>query len=134
MTGHWIGDGFGGVSEEIWSEPKDGVIIGLYRHLDKGKNNFYEFITISENEEGGVNFRLKHFNPDMTAWEDKEDFVDFPFVSVEPGKAIFKGLVYELEDEKTLKVRLKLRNKEKSWEEVFTFRRSDPFPATTSRD
>ncbi|MEQ9423576.1 MAG: DUF6265 family protein [Cyclobacteriaceae bacterium] len=127
LSGHWIGDGFGGVSEEIWGEPMAGTMVGLFRHLNDGKPNFAEFFQI--NEEGdSIRFRLKHFNPDMTGWETKEDYVEFPFISVEPGKAVFKGLTYELVSENQMVVTLKLRNKERQWEEVFTFNRSEPFP------
>ena len=131
LTGHWIGDGFGGVSEEIWSEPKGGSMVGLFRHLDKGENNFYEIFSLYEDGDG-ITFRLKHFNPDMIAWEDKEDFVNFEFISVEEGKAVFKGLIYELKDTDTMIVTLTLHSKEKVWDEVFTFKRSESFPTSAS--
>jgi len=131
LTGHWIGDGFGGVSEEIWSEPRGGSMIGLYRHLNKGENNFYEIFSLYE-DEGGITFRLKHFNPDMVGWEDKEDFVEFPFISVEEGKAVFNGLIYELTNPDTMIITLTLHNKEKTWDEVFTFKRSKSFPVEAS--
>lgn len=28
LEGHWLGDGLGGVSEEIWSPPRGGVMMG----------------------------------------------------------------------------------------------------------
>ena len=131
LTGHWIGDGFGGVSEEIWSEPRGGSMIGLYRHLKEGENNFYEIFSLYE-DEGSITFRLKHFNPDMKGWEEKDDFVEFPFISVEDGKAVFNGLIYELTDPDTMIITLKLHSKEKTWEEVFTFKRSKTFPVEVS--
>lgn len=124
LTGHWVGDGFGGVSEEVWSQPMGGAMIGTYRHLSEGKNNFYEFMQINE-ENGSIKLRLKHFNPDMKGWEEKEDFVDFPFISVEEGKAVFKGLIYELVNENSMKISLELHNKEKTWTEVFNFKRKE---------
>ncbi len=133
LTGHWIGDGFGGESEEIWSEPKAGSMVGLFRHIDKGENNFYEIFSLYE-DEGSITFRLKHFNPDMIAWEDKEDFVQFPFIAVEEGKATFKGLIYELTDADTMIVTLTLHNDDKTWDEVFTFRRSKDYPVRASVD
>jgi len=34
IEGSWIGDGFGGTSEEVWSAPsEDGTIMGSYRHF-----------------------------------------------------------------------------------------------------
>ncbi len=131
LSGHWIGDGFGGVSEEVWSEPRGGSMVGLYRHLkDNGEtNNFYEILTIYE-DEGSIKLRLKHVNPDMTGWEEKDDFVNFPFVSIEEGKAVFKGLIYELTGPNTMQITLTLSNKDKKWDEVFTFKRTENFPNT----
>ena len=127
LSGHWIGDGFGGVSEEVWSEPRGGSMVGLYRHLADGKNNFYEILTIYE-DEGSIKLRLKHVNPDMTGWEEKDEYVNFPFVSAEEGKAVFKGLIYELTGPDTMKITLTLRDKEKTWDEIFTFKRTKDYP------
>jgi hypothetical protein len=30
-AGQWCGDGLGGMNEEIWSEPRGGVMMGMYR-------------------------------------------------------------------------------------------------------
>ena len=108
-------------------------MIGVFRHLDQGENNFYEIFSLYE-DEGSITFRLKHFSPDLIAWEDKEDFVQFPFISVEEGKAVFKGLIYKLTDTNTMTVTLTLHNEEKTWDEVFTFRRSTEYPAKASVD
>ncbi len=89
-----------------------GAMLGTYRHLSDGKNNFDEFMQINE-EDRSIKLRIKHFNPDMKGWEEKENFVDFPFVSVENGKAVFKGLTYERVDENSMKISLELHDKEK---------------------
>ena len=125
LTGHWVGDGFGGVSEEVWGQPMAGSMLGLYRHISDDKTNFGEYIQINE-EADSIRLRLKHFSADLVGWETKEDYVEFPFVSVEPGRAVFEGLVYELVSEDKMTVRLTLHNDGKSWEEVFTFDRVEP--------
>ena len=45
IEGTWVGDGFGGTSEEVWSAPSaDGTIMGSFRHFKgDGSLNFYEF-------------------------------------------------------------------------------------------
>jgi hypothetical protein len=30
LAGHWTGDGFGGVSDEVWSLPANGTMMGVY--------------------------------------------------------------------------------------------------------
>ena len=103
-------------------------MVGLFRHLNKGENNFYEIFSLYE-DEGSITFRLKHFNPDMKGWEEKDDFVEFPFISADENKAVFEGLIYELTEPNTMLITLTLHSKGKTWDEVFTFKRSKPFPA-----
>src|SRR5687768_11650964 len=44
LRGAWEGEGLGGVSEEIWSEPRGGVMMGMYRSLKQDQPVFYEFL------------------------------------------------------------------------------------------
>ena len=76
LTGDWVGTGLGGVSEETWSVPAAGAMIGTYRLVVDGKASFYEFMNLIE-DDGSLLLRLKHFNADMTGWEDKDKFVSF---------------------------------------------------------
>lgn len=93
LTGSWSGEGLGGVSEEIWSEPRGGAMVATYRLLMDGAVAFYEIMTIVETE-GTLLFRLKHFDPDLTGWEEKDETVDFPLVAVEENRILFDGMTY----------------------------------------
>ena len=77
LAGVWVGDGFGGSSEETWSLPSaDSTMIGMFRHFDKDvSTTFYEFMVLDRH---GI--RLKHFKPDLTGWEEKEKFISFEMV------------------------------------------------------
>src|SRR5262245_12483299 len=58
LTGHWSGNGLGGTFEEIWTAPKNGVMVGMYRGLkDGGDPSFYELLTIRETA-GTIELRL----------------------------------------------------------------------------
>ncbi|HEX2445685.1 MAG TPA: DUF6265 family protein, partial [Vicinamibacterales bacterium] len=70
LAGRWVGEALGGASEEIWSEPRAGAMMGMYRLVRDGKPIFYELLTIVE-ENGTLMLRLKHFNADLTGWEEK---------------------------------------------------------------
>lgn len=120
IEGSWVGDGFGGTSEEVWSAPSvDGTVMGTFRHFKAdGSLNFYEFLVLDST---GV--RLKHFNPNMTGWETKEDFVHFKAIEFTENMIILKGLTYELKSEDELEIHLDLTNKGKKWTEVFTMKR-----------
>ena len=39
-----------------------------------------------------IEYRVKHFNPDMTGWEEKAHFIRFPLVAVEEDAWYFDGL------------------------------------------
>ena len=121
LAGHWKGDGFGGTSEEVWTKPENGVMMGMYRHHNKdGELVFYEFITLDK--EG---MKLKHFNADMSAWETKEEFVHFEAVEATPKKLVFKGLVFEKKSKREMEVSLRMNRGGKIETEVFHFKRVD---------
>ncbi|MES2302960.1 MAG: DUF6265 family protein, partial [Pseudomonadota bacterium] len=67
----------------------------MVKRLNKdGSVMFYELITIVE-ERGSLAYRLKHFNPDLTGWGEKDKVVSFPLTSATKGRWDFSGLVYE---------------------------------------
>lgn len=91
LAGAWTGEGFGGKFEEVWTPPAAGSMVGLFKLMHSGAPTIYEIQTITE-EEGTLVWKVKHFNSDFTAWEDKAEFVSFPLVKVEEGAAYFDGL------------------------------------------
>jgi hypothetical protein len=123
LTGSWLGEGLGGTSEEIWSEPRGGVMMGMYRSLKQNQPVFYEFLMFVE-EKGSVVLKLKHFNPDFSAWEDKTGFVSFRLVAVEGRAVHFDGLSFIRDTADTLRIYLLLREKSgEVREEEFRLRR-----------
>lgn len=122
LAGHWTGDDLGGRSEEMWTAPHDGVMLGMYRLIRDGKPVFYELLTISEHE-GSLLLRLKHFNPDLTGWEEKSETVDFPFVAKTDGRLQFAGLTF-MPDGDRLTIYLAIRGRDGAIrEEVFRMTR-----------
>jgi len=121
MTGEWIGDGFGGISYGTWSAPINDIMLGTYRHTSDGKNNFFELFTIAKNEEGQFEMKLRHFNPDMTAWEDKEGQLIWPLKSHAENKVTFGPCTYELIAPGKMKITLLMDNDGKQETEIFNF-------------
>ena len=128
LSGHWTGSALGGFVEEIWSEPRGGAMMGMFRHLRDGKPTFYEFLTIVE-VDGSLALRLKHFNPDHTGWEEKAQVREFPLIAIRDGIYHFEGMAFRpAGDEVT--VWLAIQQKDKSVrEEVFRYRRLRPTAA-----
>ena len=123
LAGHWTGPALGGTSEEIWSPPAHGTMMGMYRLLRDGKPVFYELLTLVE-EGGSLTLRLKHFHPNLVGWEEKDESVSFPLVKKEPGAVHFDGMSFHPRGDE-LVVYLAIRQKDGSVrEETFKYRRA----------
>lgn len=121
LAGHWTGDGFGGVSDEVWSLPAGGIMMGVYRNIQKGKVVFYEFITLDE-----TGMKLKHFTPEMKSWEEKEDYVHFEMIEATADKLTLKGLVLERKSDTEMDISLKMKENGVVRTEVFHMKRVRP--------
>jgi Domain of unknown function (DUF6265) len=127
LAGHWTGTALGGFVEEIWSEPRGGAMMGMYRHLEGDQPTFYEFLTLVE-VGGSLSLRLKHFNPDHTSWEEKAQVREFPLIAIRDGVYHFEGMAFRPEGD-TVTVWLAIGSKDKGVrEEVFRYRRERPDP------
>jgi hypothetical protein len=123
LAGRWVGKALGGTSEEIWSAPNAGSMMGMYRLIKDGKPVFYELLTIVE-ENGSLLLRLKHFNPDLKGWEEKDKTVDFPLVAVRDGAVHFEGMSFHPRGD-TMTVYLAIRTKDGGVrEEAFAYTRA----------
>jgi len=121
MAGHWVGEALGGTVEEIWSPPRGGSMMGMFRLVKDGQTVFYELMTIVP-EDGSLVLRLKHFNADLTGWEEKQKTVDFPLVAVADGAFHFEGLSFRPDGEDHLRVHLAMHRKDGTVrEETFVY-------------
>jgi hypothetical protein len=109
LEGVWLGKGLGGETEEAYSAPLGGAIVGYFRFVKDGKLVFYEIVTLVE-EGGSVLIRLKHFNADLTGWEEKNVSQSFKLVAIEGQTAYFDGLTLK-RDGDTLFSAVLIKNK-----------------------
>lgn len=91
MTGSWIDDSGGNLSEEIWTAPSGDSMMGMWRYVEGGKTRIYELLTIRV-DVGGIEMLLRHFDPKMIAREDKETPAVLKLVSWKEREAVFEGL------------------------------------------
>ena len=92
FEGHWRSDN----AEEMYAAPVDGQIMGMYRISSGGALQLYEFILITERD-GSLVLSLKHIQPDLTVWEEKDEWTEFPLVAIEGKTAYFDGITYARE-------------------------------------
>lgn len=125
LSGYWTGKAFDGEFEEIWSQPFGNTMMGSYKLVVNGEVNFYEILTIVE-EERSLVLKLKHFNRDLTGWEEKNESVDFPLVRFTPEKAFFQGMTFEKINSHQMKVFLAIKQKNGDFrEEVFEYNKKE---------
>jgi hypothetical protein len=123
LAGRWVGEGFGGEMEEAWAPPVGGQMIGHFRYWRDGQPQFYEFM-VMDVVDGGVRMRLKHFNPDYSAWEAREEWMTFEPVSAGPDALIFNGLAIRRESEDRIVMTIRIRRGETVTEEILRFQRA----------
>jgi hypothetical protein len=86
LAGAWRGTLGGAAIEEHWSAPDGGEMLGMFR-WDR-EPPIYELLLIADTPEGAV-MRLRHFGPDLVAWEEKEGALVFRPVEHGPCWALF---------------------------------------------
>jgi len=128
LVGHWKGTALGGVTEELWSPPQANTMMGSYRLIkDDTVTVFYEIVTIVE-ESQSLAIRLKHFNKDLTGWEEKDEVREFKLVKKEKNKLWFEGMTFEVLDENNFRVFLAIQKRNgEVIEEVFPYKKVNTF-------
>jgi hypothetical protein len=124
LVGSWTGTAFGSRFEEVWNPPSAGSMVGMFKLLDDDGVKFYELVLLNE-EDGTLSLKVKHFNADFTAWEDKEEYVDFRLVKKEPGALHFTGLSFYYRDADHFDGYLLTRNGDKVTENKLSYVRAD---------
>ncbi len=123
MTGNWEGEGLGGQVRESYSPPAGGQMPGHFRMLKDGEVGFYELVALAQ-VGNSVVYRVKHFNADLTGWEEKAQVVRFPLVAAEKDTWFFDGLtIRRVGPDRAVHV-VRIENKDGSQREAsFTYRR-----------
>ena len=109
FEGCWEGEAFGGVAKECWVSGPGGRMTGLFQLENDGELVFTEIMHLGEFE-NGPGLRVKHFNPDITGWEEKGDFIHFTLKETGPKRAVFSGLTFELGEDGRLTLELQMKN------------------------
>lgn len=103
LVGQWSGVGIAGApAMESWLPPAGGTMVGSFvqesADLDGRRSiRFTEHMYIHEHE-GSLVLSLKHFNADLTGWEEKDAMVRFRLLVLEPCAAYFHALTLRCAD------------------------------------
>jgi len=123
ISGHWREGSKSDINEEVWSPPMAKTMMGMFRSVVAGRVKFYELMTIGE-VKGSLLLRIKHFNPELIGWEERENSVEFPLVKISDSEAYFDGLTFRLTDPDSLTVIVRIGLKQlKDSELAFNYQR-----------
>lgn len=121
LSAHWKGTGLGGQCDELWLPAVDNALHGIFRFSMENKIIFTEYMVL-EKLEDNIYLKIKHFNRDLSAWEEKDEWTIFPFIKLENEIAYFKGITFEKKDSK-LFIYLTMKKGEESVIETFSFKK-----------
>lgn len=123
LVGYWTGPGLGGECEEVWMPAVDGHMVGTFRLWMDGRLVFSEFMNLVQEGES-FSMKLKHFNRDLSTWEDRDKWATFRLIEVGENTVWFHGLTIERKGDE-LVLNLALNENGKRNIEEFRFTRKE---------
>ena len=124
LVGSWAGTAFGEKMEESWSAPTGGSMVGTFKLFDGDEPAMYELMLLTV-EDGTLSLKVKHFNADFTAWEDKPDYVNFKLVKLSANELHFGGISFYKRDDNHLDGYIVMRNKDGVTEQHLAYKRQE---------
>ncbi|TVQ75090.1 MAG: hypothetical protein EA380_11580 [Phycisphaeraceae bacterium] len=89
LVGTWQGDMRGDFVEEIWSAPRAGAMMGMFRWVaPDATTRMYEILTITHEDDQTI-LRLRHFSSSLVAWEEKDAPIQLHLAESAPNSARF---------------------------------------------
>lgn len=122
MVGSWTGTAFGQRFEEVWNPPSADSMIGFFKLFGDDGVAFYELLLMTV-DDGTLSLKVKHFNADFTAWEEKGDFVNFRLVKKEPDALHFGGISFYRRSDDSIDGYIVMRNGEEVTEHHLVYKR-----------
>ena len=117
IQGHWKGEAFGGIIEEIWSPPLGDSMMFQFKLIVENKVVFYEFGGIRE-ENGTLRLQFKHFHGDFKGWEEKDEIQDYKLVKIEKNRVYFEDFTFEKISDTEINLYVVIENKDGTSEEM----------------
>jgi hypothetical protein len=124
LIGSWAGTAFGEKMEESWSAPTGGSMVGTFKLFDGDEPAMYELMLLTV-EDGTLSLKVKHFNADFTAWEDKADYVNFKLVKLSANELHFGGISFYKRDDDHLDGYIVMRTKDGETEQHLAYKREE---------
>jgi len=102
-------------------------MVGLFKLFGDDGVAFYEILLLSV-EDDTLSLKVKHFSADFTAWEDKEDYVNFQLVKKGEGELHFGGISFYKRGDDSIDGYIVMRNGEDITEHHLKYERRNDKP------
>jgi hypothetical protein len=89
LEGKWQGAWGPRVAEEVWTAPKAGQMLGLFRVIENDKTLVIELFSLFETPDG-VALRFRHFTPALVPWE-QSGLTTMKLTGFEAKSAVFEN-------------------------------------------
>ena len=122
LVGSWTGTAFGQKFEEVWNPPSAGSMVGMFKLYDGEEVSFYEILLLTV-ENGTLSLKVKHFNADFSAWEDKTEHVNFRLAKIEDDALHFSGISFYRRDDDHIDGYIVMRNGDEVTEHKLVYAR-----------
>lgn len=127
LEGLWEGEGINGApATESWLPSTGHTMVGTFvQETPEGDILFSEHMYLAEEGDSLV-LKLKHFNADLTGWEDKAGMVTFRLLSLDFCAAYFSGLTIRCDGNDKLVVAVRMKSDAAAPKELlFRFNRAE---------
>ncbi|MBD3863293.1 DUF6265 family protein [Olleya marilimosa] len=122
IAGHWKGEAFGGITEEIWSPPLGDSMMFSFKLVNDGKVIFYELGGIRQVDDTLI-FQLKHFGNDFKGWEEKDETVDAKLIKIDNNRAYFDQFTFERISETEINIYVVIEENGQTEEVKFNYKK-----------
>ena len=113
LIGEWHGEDNGSTYDELWMEPMNNTMHGIFRLEKAGEIDFTEYLTIVKDSISYA-MKIKHFTAEFEGWEEKDDAVVFRFIKRENNTLYLSGLTADLIDKNNLMIYVAFRQDDDS--------------------
>ncbi|WP_336066494.1 DUF6265 family protein [Mesoflavibacter sp. CH_XMU1404-2] len=124
IAGHWKGEAFGGITEEIWSPPLGDSMMFSFKLVSEGKVVFYELGGIRQVDETLI-FQLKHFGSDFKGWEEKNETIDAKLAKIEDNRVYFDQFTFEKVNDNEINIYVVIEENGETEEVKFNYKKAN---------
>ena len=116
LSGHWVATHGDLRFDDVYSEPRNGSIMGMFRVVQDDVVRTYGIMSFSDTEDG-VLYRYRRMTPDLAPLEKLGHVIERPLLRIKGKTAIFKDMRIELINRNKMHLSLELTHVDGSTEQ-----------------